>query len=108
MRSFGYFWVNPKGFALCRRALLAPSWANRDGPWAQGGPGQIWIFSFGVEPGEKLVPRANGTHHEARAAESRQYEEAGRLLREVKDLETQLAEACDAAKVLLNAVDANE
>ena len=34
-----------------------------------GGPGEFWIFSWGVEPGEKLVPRANGAHHEARAAE---------------------------------------
>ena len=35
--------------------------------WAQGA--QTWI-SWGVESGEKLVPRANGAHHEARAAES--------------------------------------
>ena len=51
---------------------------------------------------------AGARSHEARAAESREYEEAGRLLREVKDLETQLAEACQAAQVLLNAVEANE
>ena len=38
------------------------------GPWwAQGGPN---LGFAGGQPGEKMVPRANGTHHEARAAES--------------------------------------
>ena len=58
---------NTIGLRPCRRPHVGQYGCPVGPGWAQGA--QTWI-SWGVESGEKLVPRANGAHHEARAAES--------------------------------------